>query len=95
MDIIIDSTVLVQLIQQSLKRTIKSALLKLFVLFVCQESHSNLVFAFPFKVIKEFRDDEMEHHDTGLEHDAESVRPYFTLLLICFLSYSKLLCSSN
>lgn len=25
------------------------------------------------KMIKEFRDDEMEHHDTGLEHDAESV----------------------
>lgn len=25
------------------------------------------------QMIKEFRDDEMEHHDTGLEHDAESV----------------------
>lgn len=25
------------------------------------------------QLIKEFRDDEMEHHDTGLEHDAESV----------------------
>uniref|UniRef100_A0A3B5K8P8 Coenzyme Q7, hydroxylase n=1 Tax=Takifugu rubripes TaxID=31033 RepID=A0A3B5K8P8_TAKRU len=23
-------------------------------------------------VLKEFRDDEMEHHDTGLEHEAES-----------------------
>ncbi|XP_046899900.1 5-demethoxyubiquinone hydroxylase, mitochondrial [Hypomesus transpacificus] len=31
------------------------------------------------KVIKEFRDDEMEHHDTGLEHDAESL-PGFWLL---------------
>ncbi|XP_078786849.1 NADPH-dependent 3-demethoxyubiquinone 3-hydroxylase, mitochondrial isoform X2 [Oryzias latipes] len=31
------------------------------------------------QVIKEFRDDEMEHHDTGLEHDAESV-PGFWLL---------------
>lgn len=27
-----------------------------------------------YKVIKEFRDEEMEHHDTGLEHDAETVR---------------------
>lgn len=25
------------------------------------------------QLIKEFRDDELEHHDTGLEHDAESV----------------------
>ncbi|KAK1798752.1 hypothetical protein P4O66_007034, partial [Electrophorus voltai] len=24
------------------------------------------------QLIKEFRDDELEHHDTGLEHDAES-----------------------
>ncbi|XP_042166591.1 5-demethoxyubiquinone hydroxylase, mitochondrial-like [Oncorhynchus tshawytscha] len=28
------------------------------------------------KLIKEFRDDEMEHHDTGLEHDAESIPGY-------------------
>ncbi|KAK7167707.1 hypothetical protein R3I94_001943 [Phoxinus phoxinus] len=28
------------------------------------------------QMIKEFRDDEMEHHDTGLEHDAESVPGY-------------------
>uniref|UniRef100_A0A8C2D7X7 5-demethoxyubiquinone hydroxylase, mitochondrial n=1 Tax=Cyprinus carpio TaxID=7962 RepID=A0A8C2D7X7_CYPCA len=28
------------------------------------------------QLIKEFRDDEMEHHDTGLEHDAESVPGY-------------------
>ncbi|KAJ8001830.1 hypothetical protein DPEC_G00173490 [Dallia pectoralis] len=27
-------------------------------------------------VIKEFRDDELEHHDTGLEHDAESLPGY-------------------
>lgn len=25
------------------------------------------------QMIKEFRDEEMEHHDIGLEHDAESV----------------------
>lgn len=31
------------------------------------------------QVIKEFRDDEMEHHDTGLEHDAESVPGYWFL----------------
>ncbi|XP_029290789.1 NADPH-dependent 3-demethoxyubiquinone 3-hydroxylase, mitochondrial isoform X1 [Cottoperca gobio] len=30
-------------------------------------------------VIKEFRDDEIEHHDTGLEHDAESVPGYWLL----------------
>uniref|UniRef100_A0A3Q3NMB1 5-demethoxyubiquinone hydroxylase, mitochondrial n=1 Tax=Labrus bergylta TaxID=56723 RepID=A0A3Q3NMB1_9LABR len=28
---------------------------------------------------KEFRDDEMEHHDTGLEHDAESIPGYWLL----------------
>ncbi|XP_057194113.1 5-demethoxyubiquinone hydroxylase, mitochondrial isoform X2 [Triplophysa rosa] len=31
------------------------------------------------QIIKEFRDDELEHHDTGLEHDAESVPGYFFL----------------
>ncbi|XP_037392385.1 5-demethoxyubiquinone hydroxylase, mitochondrial isoform X2 [Pygocentrus nattereri] len=31
------------------------------------------------QLIKEFRDDEMEHHDTGLEHDAESVPGYMIL----------------
>ncbi|XP_072319701.1 5-demethoxyubiquinone hydroxylase, mitochondrial [Eucyclogobius newberryi] len=30
-------------------------------------------------VIKEFRDDEMEHHDTGLEHDAETIPGYWLL----------------
>lgn len=31
------------------------------------------------QVIKEFRDDEMEHHDTGLAHDAENVPGYWLL----------------
>ncbi|CAN9509834.1 unnamed protein product [Ophioblennius macclurei] len=31
------------------------------------------------EIIKEFRDDEMEHHDTGLEHDAESLPGYWLL----------------
>ncbi|XP_075894256.1 NADPH-dependent 3-demethoxyubiquinone 3-hydroxylase, mitochondrial [Nelusetta ayraudi] len=31
------------------------------------------------QIIKEFRDEEMEHHDTGLQHEAESV-PGFWLL---------------
>ncbi|KAI5613705.1 5-demethoxyubiquinone hydroxylase, mitochondrial [Silurus asotus] len=31
------------------------------------------------QLIKEFRDDELEHHDTGLEHDAESVPGYLVL----------------
>ncbi|XP_007248893.1 5-demethoxyubiquinone hydroxylase, mitochondrial [Astyanax mexicanus] len=31
------------------------------------------------QLIKEFRDDELEHHDTGLEHDAESVPGYLLL----------------
>uniref|UniRef100_A0A671T8B1 Coenzyme Q7 homolog, ubiquinone (yeast) n=1 Tax=Sinocyclocheilus anshuiensis TaxID=1608454 RepID=A0A671T8B1_9TELE len=31
------------------------------------------------QLIKEFRDDEIEHHDTGLEHDAESVPGYLIL----------------
>ncbi|XP_068233745.1 5-demethoxyubiquinone hydroxylase, mitochondrial isoform X2 [Palaemon carinicauda] len=31
------------------------------------------------EVIKKFRDDEMEHHDTGLEHDAE-LAPAYNLL---------------
>lgn len=26
-----------------------------------------------FQVIKQFRDEELEHHDTGLDHDAELV----------------------
>lgn len=30
-------------------------------------------------IIKEFRDEELEHHDTGLEHDAESVPGYWLL----------------
>uniref|UniRef100_A0A672NTL9 5-demethoxyubiquinone hydroxylase, mitochondrial n=1 Tax=Sinocyclocheilus grahami TaxID=75366 RepID=A0A672NTL9_SINGR len=31
------------------------------------------------QLIKEFRDDEIEHHDTGLEHDTESVPGYLIL----------------
>ncbi|KAM8842527.1 NADPH-dependent 3-demethoxyubiquinone 3-hydroxylase, mitochondrial [Synchiropus picturatus] len=31
------------------------------------------------EIIKEFRDDEMEHHDTGLEHDAENLSGYWFL----------------
>ncbi|XP_028829408.1 NADPH-dependent 3-demethoxyubiquinone 3-hydroxylase, mitochondrial [Denticeps clupeoides] len=31
------------------------------------------------QVIKEFRDEEMEHHDIGLHHDAESVPGYWLL----------------
>jgi len=31
------------------------------------------------QLIKEFRDDEMEHHDTGLEQDAESLPGYWIL----------------
>ncbi|XP_045141637.1 5-demethoxyubiquinone hydroxylase, mitochondrial isoform X3 [Echinops telfairi] len=31
------------------------------------------------QVIKKFRDEELEHHDTGLEHDAE-LAPAYTLL---------------
>ncbi|XP_050955869.1 5-demethoxyubiquinone hydroxylase, mitochondrial-like [Labeo rohita] len=34
------------------------------------------------QLIKEFRDDELEHHDTGLEHDAESVPGYQLMKLI-------------
>ncbi|XP_029015754.1 5-demethoxyubiquinone hydroxylase, mitochondrial isoform X2 [Betta splendens] len=30
-------------------------------------------------IIKEFRDDEMDHHDTGLEHDAETLPGYWFL----------------
>lgn len=40
-------------------------------------------FDFFNKVIKKFRDEELEHHDTGLEHDAELVRPTFTVHLWC------------
>ncbi|KAM7418645.1 hypothetical protein PAMA_015988 [Pampus argenteus] len=31
------------------------------------------------KVIKQFRDDEIEHHDTGLEHEAETLPGYWLL----------------
>lgn len=29
--------------------------------------------SFLFQVIKKFRDEELEHHNTGLDHDAELV----------------------
>ncbi|XP_069838057.1 5-demethoxyubiquinone hydroxylase, mitochondrial [Dendropsophus ebraccatus] len=38
------------------------------------EKHKELL-----QTIKKFRDDEMEHHDTGLEHDAELAPAYFLL----------------
>ena len=31
------------------------------------------------EIIKKFRDEELEHHDTGLEHDAEKARAYQAL----------------
>ncbi|KAF0037789.1 hypothetical protein F2P81_010663 [Scophthalmus maximus] len=34
-------------------------------------------------VIKEFRDDEMEHHDTGLAHDAETAFPSSCHINVC------------
>ena len=34
-----------------------------------QESHHVI----SFQTLKEFRDDELHHHDIGLEHDAEKV----------------------
>merc|ERR1711915_1093394 len=39
-----------------------------------EEEHKELI-----EVIKKFRDDEMEHHDTGLEHDAELAPAYNVL----------------
>lgn len=38
-------------------------------------------FDFFNQVIRKFRDEELEHHDIGLEHDAELVRPTFTVCL--------------
>lgn len=38
------------------------------------EKHKELL-----KIIKKFRDDELHHHDTGLEHDAEKAPFYNTL----------------
>lgn len=35
------------------------------------EKHTEIL-----EVIKKFRDDEQEHHDTGLEHDAEKALLY-------------------
>lgn len=37
------------------------------------EKHTELL-----QIIKQFRDEEMEHHDTGLAHDAEKVIEAFS-----------------
>jgi ubiquinone biosynthesis monooxygenase Coq7 len=35
--------------------------------------------SFQFQIIKKFRDEELEHHDTGIEHGAE-LAPQYKLL---------------
>ncbi|XP_034389945.1 5-demethoxyubiquinone hydroxylase, mitochondrial [Cyclopterus lumpus] len=47
------------------------------------------------QVIKEFRDDEMEHHDTGLEHDAETVPGYWLLKNAIQLGCKAAICISQ
>ncbi|XP_077426971.1 NADPH-dependent 3-demethoxyubiquinone 3-hydroxylase, mitochondrial isoform X2 [Vanacampus margaritifer] len=47
------------------------------------------------QVIKEFRDDEMEHHDLGLEHDAESVPGYWLLKNVIQLGCKAAICASE
>lgn len=44
-------------------------------------SHVGSISGMLLQVIKEFRDEEMEHHDTGLEQNAESV----SILFICIV----------
>lgn len=46
-------------------------------------------FDFFNQVIKKFRDEELEHHDIGLEHDAELVRtcPYCWLMVLGHLTW--------
>jgi demethoxyubiquinone hydroxylase (CLK1/Coq7/Cat5 family) len=39
------------------------------------EKHTELL-----EVIQKFRDDEMEHHDTGLKHDAEKVIIHYCVI---------------
>lgn len=39
-----------------------------------EEKHRELI-----QVISKFRDDEMEHHDTGIEHEAEQAPAYALL----------------
>jgi ubiquinone biosynthesis monooxygenase Coq7 len=45
------------------------------------------LFCFYLKTIKKFRDDETEHHDTGLANNAEQVKDNFLFFcsIICFL----------
>ncbi|CAH8639321.1 unnamed protein product [Heterobilharzia americana] len=38
----------------------------------CPETYQELL-----QTLKKFRDEEIEHHDTGLKHDAEQVSCYF------------------
>ncbi|XP_056266158.1 5-demethoxyubiquinone hydroxylase, mitochondrial isoform X2 [Pseudoliparis swirei] len=47
------------------------------------------------QVIKEFRDEEMEHHDTGLAHDAESVPGYWLLKNAIQLGCKAAICISQ
>jgi demethoxyubiquinone hydroxylase (CLK1/Coq7/Cat5 family) len=42
------------------------------------EKHTELL-----EIIKKFRDEEMEHHDTGLAYDAEKVK-YLNIFTPCF-----------
>ncbi|XP_026636932.1 5-demethoxyubiquinone hydroxylase, mitochondrial [Microtus ochrogaster] len=45
----------------------------------CPGRESEACVPFLFQVIKKFRDEELEHHDTGLDHDAE-LAPAYALL---------------
>ncbi|XP_071374511.1 5-demethoxyubiquinone hydroxylase, mitochondrial [Centroberyx affinis] len=47
------------------------------------------------QIIKEFRDDELEHHDTGLEHDAETVPGYWLLKNAIQLGCKAAICVSE
>ncbi|KAJ8317930.1 hypothetical protein KUTeg_003021 [Tegillarca granosa] len=54
------------------------------------EKHKELL-----KIIKKFRDDELHHHDTGLEHDAEKVCCilfYMNSLLVFVSLHIRLFC---
>ncbi|MCL4122408.1 UNVERIFIED_CONTAM: hypothetical protein GTU68_011224 [Idotea baltica] len=42
-----------------------------------EEEHKDLI-----QVIQKFRDEEMEHHDTGIEHDAEQAPAYQLLTAV-------------
>ncbi|XP_068178193.1 5-demethoxyubiquinone hydroxylase, mitochondrial isoform X2 [Antennarius striatus] len=47
------------------------------------------------QIIKEFRDDELEHHDTGLEQDAEKVPGYWLLKNAIQLGCKAAICISE